>query len=132
MAAPGAAATGLWFAVHDAHGALVARWVASSVDVVVAVGPFHTQHERDLLVGHLPADVRHLRVLLDAPIAVTWQRAVADESRGVSRQWDFHESAHARFRSLLPDIPFHLAFDTSEDSTGAVAAAILEELLSRR
>jgi adenylylsulfate kinase-like enzyme len=38
VAAPGAAALGLWFAAHQAHGALVARWMQTAVDVVIAVG----------------------------------------------------------------------------------------------
>lgn len=46
VAEPGAAATGLWFAAHEAHGALVARWMLSGVDVVISVGPTYTQAEQ--------------------------------------------------------------------------------------
>lgn len=45
VAEPGAAATGLWFAAHRAHGALVASWMMSDADVVVSVGPIFTEAE---------------------------------------------------------------------------------------
>jgi hypothetical protein len=122
---PGAAASGLWSAAHDAHGAMVARWLASEVDLVVAVGPFHTHHERALLLDRVPDDIARVHVLLDAPLDVTWERALADPTRGISRQREFHEAAHARFRSLVGDIPADLRFDTGTVPADVVAARVL-------
>ncbi len=125
IATPGAVA-GLWFAAHQAHGALTAAWMRSPVDVVIAVGPIYTQDERDAFFGALPPDSQACRVLVDAPVAVTWQRANADESRGASRQREFHTAAHERFRSLVADIPRDLTFDSGAVSAAAITAAIVD------
>ncbi len=125
VAGPGAAPTGLWFAAHEAHGALVGQWMRSSADLVIAVGPVYTQAEQDALFHPLPSDARVCRVQIDASLAVTWERVRADEGRGLSRQRDFHVAAHDRFRSLLPGIPSDLRFNSNELSAPEIAAAIL-------
>src|SRR5882757_4413178 len=122
-AAGGAGAVGLWFAAHQAHGALVGQWMRSAVDVVIAVGPIYDRAERDALFGQLPPDARPCRVVIDAPLRVT-----ADTHRGLSRQRAFHESAHARYRSLLPDIPADLTFDSANASAADIATAIFETI----
>lgn len=131
VARPGAAASGLWFAAHQAHGALVVQWVLSKVDIVISVGPIYSRAEQDALFGRLPVGTQPLRVLIDAPLAVTWQRVRADENRGLSRQRDFHATAHARFRSLMPEIPSDLLFDSGDTSAGEIACAIYDAISSR-
>lgn len=97
---PGAGATGLWFAAHQAHGALVSQWMRSEADVVISVGPIYSQAERDALFAPLPAEARVLEVLIDAPLSTTWARVQADQRRGAS------ESA-ASTKPRTPDIePF--------------------------
>jgi shikimate kinase len=123
----GAAANGLWFAAHEAHGALVAQWMLSEVNVVISVGPIYTPAEQEALFGSLPAGVRQCQVLIDAPLSATWERVRADKSRGVlsrSRQHDFHVTAHERFRRLMPGIPYDLVFNSSEISPDDIADAI--------
>jgi len=46
---PGAGKAGLWFAAHEAHGALVGQWMRSNVEYVVAVGPFFSAEQRAAL-----------------------------------------------------------------------------------
>jgi hypothetical protein len=116
---------GLWFAAHEAHGALVAGWMRTDVDVVISVGPVYTEAEQAALFGGLPADARTCRVLVDAPLAVTWQRVQADPGRGLSRQRDFHVTAHQRFRDLRPGIASDLAFDSGVTGAGEIAAAVI-------
>jgi hypothetical protein len=89
----------LWFAAHQAHGALVGQWMRSSVDYVVAVGPIYT-------------------------VTVTLARAQADPGRGLSREARFHHAAHRRFRELLPAIPADVAFNSEEMNAEQIAAAI--------
>ena len=125
VAGPGAGAVGLWFAAHQAHGALVGQWMNSAADVVISVGPIYTKAECDALFGQLPPSTQPIRVLIDAPLTATWGRAKDDPQRGASRDRDFHESAHARYRSLLPDIPTDLAFDSGELRAEEIVAQIL-------
>ena len=125
VAAPGAAAAGLWSAAHEVHGVLVAQWLRSGVDVVVSVGPVYTPAEQDALLGPLPPGVRLWRVLIDAPLAVTWDRVRSDPDRGLSRDRDFHVAAHARYRSLMPGIPADVVVDSATTSADAIAAEVV-------
>jgi hypothetical protein len=124
MLRPPARRAELWLAAHRAHGALVAQWMQSKVDVVVALGPIYDEDEQEALYGQLPVGETPCRVLIDAPLATTWQRVSADNSRGGSRQREYHESAHARYRSLLPGVPVDLTLDSSRSSAAQIADAI--------
>jgi hypothetical protein len=121
---PGAAAAGLWFAAHLAHGTLVGQWARSDVDLVLAVGPIYTAEDRAALVAHLPDAVIAEYVVIDAPVSVTLARALADPTRGRSRDPQFHHAAHARFRALLPEMPRRLLLDTSAADEEAAARAV--------
>lgn len=128
VAPPGAGKTGLWPAAHLAHGALVGEWMRSRVDVVIAVGPFHTVEERAALAACLPDGAVTLRVIIDAPVSVTFPRALADPGRELSRDPGFHHRAHQRFRELLPTIPADLTFDSVELSAEQIADSIEQAL----
>lgn len=129
VGSPGAAAeAGLWFAAHEAHGALVGQWMRSNVDYVVAVGPIYTTEEQAALTRTLPPDAGVLWVVIDAALSVTLARAQADPGRRLSRDPAFHQSAHRRFRELLPKIPADMAFDSTELDPGQIAAAITNTL----
>ncbi|MFY1691698.1 AAA family ATPase [Plantactinospora sp. WMMB782] len=125
---PGAGPAGLWFAAHEAHGAMVGQWMRSEVDCVVAVGPFHTEQERTALTRTLPADAPVLWVVVDAPVSVTLARAQADPTRALSRDPTFHHSRHRHYRELLPTIPADRTFDSAELTAEQIAAEIAREL----
>jgi hypothetical protein len=126
---PGAAAAGLWFAAHEAHGALVGQWMRSPVDVVVAVGPFFDDRDRAALTRHLPDGTVPVWVVIDAPVSVTLPRAQADPTRGLSRDPHFHHGVHRRFRDLLPTMPVDHLLDSSEHTAEAIADVILAAAL---
>jgi adenylylsulfate kinase-like enzyme len=67
VATPGATQAGLWFAAHEAHGALVGQWMRSSVEYVVVVGPIYTAEEQAALTRALPDEAAALWVVIDAP-----------------------------------------------------------------
>src|SRR3954454_18789745 len=54
VGSPGAAYAGLWFAAHEAHGALVGQWMRSPVDVVIVVGPIYSEDEQAAFTRYLP------------------------------------------------------------------------------
>jgi shikimate kinase len=126
--APGAAKAGLWFAAQEAHGALVGQWMRSNVEYVVAVGPIYTAEEQAALTHTLPDDATVLWVLIDAAASVTFARAQSDPGRGLSRDPEFHHSAHRRFRELLPTIPADIAFDSEALDAEEIVAAIVDKL----
>lgn len=124
VAGPGAGARGLWFAAHEAHGALVAGWMNSEVDVVIAVGPVYTPGEQQALFRNIPAGVRVCRVLIDASITATWERVTNDHRPGMSGQRAFHEQIHNRYRSLRPLIPADLVFESDQMTAADIASEI--------
>lgn len=125
---PGAANAGLWFAAHEAHGALVGQWMRSNVDYVVAIGPFFSAEERAALTRTLPDDPWVLWVVIDAAMSVTLARAQVDPERGLSRDPQFHHRVHRRFRELLPTIPADMAFDSHALNAAQIAAGIANAL----
>jgi hypothetical protein len=128
VAGPGAAAEGLWFAAHRAHGALVGTWMRTAVDVVIAVGPIYTPGEQAALLEALPEASAMHWVVIDAPVSVTLARAEADPGRGLSRVPGFHGEAHQRFRRLLPEIPAAQTFDSERMSAEQIASAVLDAI----
>jgi hypothetical protein len=129
---PGAAEAGLWFAAHEAHGALVGQWMRADVDYVVVVGPIYSDEEQAALTRFLPGDAALRWILIDAPVAVTLARAQADPGRVRSREPDFHHAAHRRFRELLPGIPADQVFDSVALDAEGIAAEIVETLDPRQ
>ncbi len=125
---PGAAAAGLWFAAHEAHGALVGQWMRTAIDVVIAVGPIYTVEEQAAFTRSLPDATAVRWVVIDAPVAITFARAQADPNRRLSRDPEFHHAAHRRFRDLLPAIPVELTFDSSAFSADEIADTIVERV----
>lgn len=121
VATPGAAKAGLWFAAHEAHGALVGQWMRSSVEYVVVVGPIYTAEEQAALARALPDDAAVLWFVIDATVSVTFARARADPERGLSRDPEFHHAAHRRFREFLPAIPADRASDSEEMDAEQIA-----------
>jgi thymidylate kinase len=126
VAGPGAAAAGLWFAAHQAHGALVGTWMQTGVDVVIAVGPIYTPCEQAALLEPLPDASAVHWVIIDAPVGVTLARAQAEPARGRSREPEFHRAAHQRFRQLLPKIPAAQTLDSERMSAEQIASAVLD------
>jgi thymidylate kinase len=121
---PGAAAAGLRFAAHEAHGALIGQWMRSTVDVVIAVGPIYSDSEQTAFTRTLPDTAAVRWVVIDSPVSVTLARARANPNRGLSRDPEFHHAAERRFRELFPAIPAELTFDSSVLSVDEIAAAI--------
>src|SRR3954447_26509632 len=65
VGAPGAAGAGLWFAAHEAHGALVGQWMRSAVDYVLVVGPIYSSDEQAALTRTLPDQATRVCVVID-------------------------------------------------------------------
>jgi shikimate kinase len=124
----GAAAAGLWSAVHEAHGALVGAWMQTAADVVIAVGPIYSPGEQAALLEPLPEASAVHWVVIDAPVGVTLARAQGDPRRGLSREPTFHHEAHHRFRQLLPNIPAAQTFDSERMSAEQIASAVLDAI----
>ena len=126
----GAAAAGLWFAAHEAHGALVAQWMHSDADVIMAVG-LSTRRPRRLPSSADSPTAPVWRVLIDVPLSVTRGRVRDDPQRSLSRQPEFHQKAHERFLSLKPGIPADAVFDSTDLDAATIGSAVFDMVKAR-
>ncbi|HEY8474861.1 MAG TPA: hypothetical protein VIL37_19855 [Natronosporangium sp.] len=67
---------------RSGRSALVGQWLRSTVDYLVATGPFWKAEERAGLTRTVPDGVPALWVVIDAPVSVTLPCAQADPDRG--------------------------------------------------
>ena len=122
-----------WGRARVAHAALVAAWLEAGVEEMVVHGPICTSDEQALLRSHVNPDVEYNVALLTAPLDVTIERVLADQSRRAeagSRVVEFLRSAHARFEGVARE---HLGqarwqFDTTRMGPYEIAVSIANDL----
>lgn len=119
---------GIWQTASRLQGELVTGWLTSGVEVAIAVGSYFEAQERAALFGSLPESLAMLQVLLHADVEITWNRALGDETRGLSRQRDFHARMHRRYLDARPGLERDLEFDTGAESARDIAAQIVAAL----
>lgn len=132
-AGPPTAFDEMWDRGRRVHGAVVAAWLRSGVDVVVAHGPAYTAVETAALMADVPPGTPTMRVLLLVPYQVALDRVTADPDPGrvLSRDPDLLRATHERFADLLPTIaPCDHTFATEHLSADEVADAIAADVLS--
>jgi thymidylate kinase len=118
-----------WRQARSVHGELVAAWLRTGVDAVVAHGPFYTPDEIAPLLAPLPHGVSPRWLLLLAPYDVALARVAGDDRRGISRDPDFLRATHRRFGQLLPRIPrCEWTFDTAITSADEIVRSVAADL----
>ena len=116
---------GSWQRAQAVHGALIAAWLRSGVDAVIAHGPFYTAEDRAALLAELPTGLVQRWVMLLAPFDAALGRVADDPDRNLSRDPGFLRASHERFSELLPDIPrCDWVFDTTSRSAEDIAATL--------
>jgi chloramphenicol 3-O-phosphotransferase len=121
----------MWQRAHDVHGALVAAWLRTGVDVVIAHGPFLTEDENAALFSALDDGLPHVRIHLHASYDLALERVSADEDRVASRDPDFLRSTYERYerhRRAMP--PSDLDFDSTTMTVDEIASALAERLVA--
>jgi shikimate kinase len=127
--APGGLTIEHWHQAHVVHGALVAGWLGTLVNVVVAEGPIYSRREANALMTRVPVDTKLLRVLLWTSFHSALERVKDDPARGLSRDRQFLQAAHERFWSVRPQIdPFDLTFDTDTETADSIVSRITDRL----
>jgi shikimate kinase len=114
-----------WQQARKVHGELVAAWLRTGLDIVIAHGPFYTDEETGALLGPVQSTIspRHVMLLCSYEAALT--RVTPDAERGVSRDPQFLRSAHERFQQLLPHIAeCEWVFDTTVMSADDIVVTL--------
>lgn len=118
-----------WRWAHQVHGALVAGWLETDIDHVVAHGSAFTPDDMAALVRHLPPGTRLHHVLLRCSYVTALRRVTAQAERGLSKDPDFLRRAYDRFEQLLPSIePSDQEFDSERHQPGELADRIVAVL----
>ena len=85
----GVGAEGLWFAAHEAHGALVAQWMPSDVDAVTSVGPIYDAVESAALFGDFPTGPGPSSADRRTAVGHLGQGGGPTQRRGTPADWSF-------------------------------------------
>ena len=94
-----------WWRARRVHGALIAAWLCSGVDAVIAHGPFYTPAETAALLADISASHVQRRVMLLVDYETALGRVAQESDRKRSKDPEFLSSTHERFNELLPAIP---------------------------
>lgn len=129
---------GQWWARGvEAHAALVAKWFALGVDIVVAHGPLVAVGVPGYDVGPLLRAVPTERVshgLLRTPFHVAFDRVSEDRDRAenaISRNEGWLRGAHERFAAAVTTAPpFRWDFDTTVSTPAEIAEVVAADLVA--
>jgi energy-coupling factor transporter ATP-binding protein EcfA2 len=120
-----------WTWAHDIQGQVVGGWLATAIPTVIAEGPA-TQTEVEQVLRHVPSDVTVFKVLLMTRYETALRRAIADPTRGISKDPDFLGKMYGRFNDDLPGMAYDLRLDSEELSPGVLAARVVTVLNTGR
>lgn len=128
---PAAEARRLWDEAHRAHAALLAGWLATSIEVVISPGPFITSFERRTLATGIPPSTRVLEVRLNSTYPTALTRVEGDETRGLSRDREFLRSQYEQFDRTTEGESYEgLIFDSVAEDPESIVPSILTRLQS--
>ncbi|WP_232820136.1 chloramphenicol phosphotransferase CPT family protein [Brachybacterium sp. YJGR34] len=101
-----------WAAAHRIFAQVTAQWLHADLDLVIAES-VSGRAELDLVLRGVPAGTPVLTVALACDVEVALERALADPTRGLSRDEGFLRSAHEAWRAERSHLPVDLDLDTT-------------------
>jgi shikimate kinase len=116
-----------WMEARQLVGKIVAG-LAGRRSAVVVEGEFGTDVQRADLCNELPSDWRASFVTLTVDFEEAWRRAVADSTRGISKDRDFL-AAHYRALGNAKPADGDLVLDTGDLSVSRAARSVADWLL---
>ncbi|MGP9683682.1 MULTISPECIES: AAA family ATPase [unclassified Brachybacterium] len=118
-----------WAAAHRIFAQVTGQWLRTGLDTVIAES-VSDQGELDRVLQNVPAGTPVLTVVATCPVEVALERALADPTRGVSRDPGFLRAAHVRWaddaRSINADLVLETSTTSLEESVSRIRAAIAE------
>jgi hypothetical protein len=116
-----------WGIAHSIFGAVVGRWLRSSLTVVIAEGP-GSPSEVGGVLSEVSSATRVVTVILNSPFEVAYSRVLLDPTRGISRDRQFLSDEFERWVHAMPNIESDVAIDTGRTSVDDCVALIRAEL----
>lgn len=121
-----------WEVAHQITEAVAGLWLRAGMTCVIVEGVGTGEKVRGLL-RQAPDEVPSLTIATTAPFDVAFKRALADPSRGVSRQEDYLRAIYVHWQRELPRIGADLTLHTDRESLGQCVEAVRSRIaLTRR
>lgn len=120
-----------WDVAHRIYEAVTGLWLRSGTTCVIAEGGA-SQEEAARLVRQAPAGTAVLVVGVTTSFAVAYERALADPTRGLSKQHDFLSGVYARWPEELRRIDPDVVLDTTELDVEECVSRLVAEVERRR
>lgn len=116
-----------WAHAHGIFAAVTGQWLAAGLDVVIAES-VSDHAELAAVLQNVPAGTDVLTVVVTCPFEIALARALADPTRGISRDPRFLRGVHERWADEMPLIRADLVLDTAttdlEESVRRIRAAL--------
>ncbi|MDN5724488.1 MAG: chloramphenicol phosphotransferase CPT family protein [Propionibacteriales bacterium] len=100
-----------WTVAHRIFASVTGQWLLADMDVVIAES-VSNRAELQLVLGHVPVGTPVLTVAVSCRFEVALERALADPTRGISRDADFLRGVHEQWAEESPLFPVDLALDS--------------------
>lgn len=113
-----------WDWAKDIHARTVEAWLRTPVRTVIAEGPSDPA-EVDRVLRRVPPGTTVTRVLLVTQYETALARAVAEPSRGISKDPDFLRGTYTHFEAGLPDLDHDLRFETESWTPHEIARSVV-------
>jgi adenylylsulfate kinase-like enzyme len=104
-----------WEVAHQITEVVAHQWLRAGMSCVIVEG-VATREKVLGLLRQAPAGVPTMTVATTAPFDVAYARAVADLTRGVSREEDYLRTAYARWQEELPRLGPDLTLHTDRQA----------------
>ncbi|MBP2381056.1 phosphotransferase-like protein [Brachybacterium sacelli] len=116
-----------WTVAHRIFASVTGQWLEAGAEVVIAES-VSDREELARVLRNVPAGTPVLTVVVTCPFGTALERALADPTRGISRDPEFLYEVHAQWAGEMPLISADLVLDTStlslEESVRRIRAAL--------
>lgn len=120
-----------WADAHRIFALVTGQWLRAGLDTVIAESVSGRQ-ELDQVLQDVPAGTPVLTVVVECPADIALERALADPTRGISRDPGFLREAHARWalerEMISADVVLETGVTSLEESVSRIQAALMEVL----
>ena len=116
-----------WEVAHQITETVAGLWLRAGMSCVIVEGAGTSEEVRGLL-QQTPDGVPALTIATTAPFDIAFERALADPSRGVSRQEKYLRAVYDRWEDELPRIEADLTLRTDRDSLQRCVEAVCSRI----
>lgn len=120
-----------WADAHRIFALVTGQWLRAGLDTVIAES-VSSRQELDQVLLDVPAGTPVLTVVVECPADIALERALADPTRGISRDPEFLREAHAQWaresEMISADVELETGATSLEESVSRIHAALSEIL----